>query len=150
MTTQSSTSAVVIGASGGIGGALEAALIDEGHFGNVHGLARSRTGARHLDLLDESTIAAAAAYVAKGPPPGLVVVATGLYLYIFFKTGVQEAYDSVDYLTHNQWWLGGIARSLHRYASDAMVLTMALHLVRHFVFDHYRSFRWFSCSTAAG
>src|SRR5215471_13840192 len=73
-----------------------------------------------------------------------VVVATGLYLYIFFKTGVQEAYDSVESLTHNQWWLGGIARSLHRYASDAMVLAMLLHLVRHFAFDHYRSFRWFS------
>jgi NAD(P)H-flavin reductase/quinol-cytochrome oxidoreductase complex cytochrome b subunit len=73
-----------------------------------------------------------------------VVVATGLYLYIFFKTGVREAYDSVEYLTHTQWWLGGIAHSLHRYASDAMVLAMVLHLVRHFVFDHYRSFRWFS------
>ena len=47
-----------------------------------------------------------------------VVVASGLYLYIFFKTGVNEAYDSVEYLTHEQWWLGGIMRSLHRYASD--------------------------------
>jgi CDP-4-dehydro-6-deoxyglucose reductase, E3 len=73
-----------------------------------------------------------------------VVVATGLYLYVFFKTGVQEAYDSVEYLTVQQWWLGGVARSVHRYASDAMVLTMLLHVVRHFVFDHYRSFRWFS------
>ena len=73
-----------------------------------------------------------------------VVVASGLYLYIFFKTGVHEAYDSVEYLTHEQWWLGGIMRSFHRYASDAMVLAMVLHLVRHFVFDHYRSFRWFS------
>ena len=73
-----------------------------------------------------------------------VVVATGLYVYIFFQTGVNEAYDSVAALTHRQWWLGGIMRSMHRYASDAMVLTMLLHLVRHFVFDHYRSFRWFS------
>ncbi|HTO49990.1 MAG TPA: cytochrome b N-terminal domain-containing protein, partial [Burkholderiales bacterium] len=73
-----------------------------------------------------------------------VVVASGLYLYVFFKTGVQEAYDSVESLTLHQWWLGGVLRSVHRYASDAMVLTMLLHLVRHFVFDHYRSFRWFS------
>jgi len=76
-----------------------------------------------------------------------VVVASGLYLYVFFKTGVQEAYDSVEALTVRQWWLGGILRSVHRYASDAMVLTMGLHLVRHFVFDHYRSFRWFSWIT---
>ncbi|MCC6196590.1 MAG: cytochrome b N-terminal domain-containing protein [Burkholderiales bacterium] len=73
-----------------------------------------------------------------------VVVGSGLYLYIFFSTGVAEAYESVDRLTHAQWWLGGIMRSLHRYASDAMVLAMVLHLTRHFVFDHYRSFRWFS------
>ena len=73
-----------------------------------------------------------------------LVVGTGIYLYIFFETGVEDAYHSVEYLTHQQWWLGGIARSLHRYASDAMVLAMVLHLVRHFVFDHYRSFRWFS------
>lgn len=71
-------SAVVIGASGGIGGAFEAALIEEGAFAAVHGFARSRGGAQHLDLLDEGSIAAAAAYVAKGPPPSLVIVATGL------------------------------------------------------------------------
>jgi NAD(P)H-flavin reductase/ferredoxin len=73
-----------------------------------------------------------------------IVVASGLYLYIFFATGVHEAYDSVERLTHDQWWFGGIMRSFHRYASDAMVLAMVLHLVRHFTFDQYRSFRWFS------
>ncbi len=73
-----------------------------------------------------------------------IVVASGLYLYIFFQTGVNEAYESVEYLTREQWWACGILRSFHRYASDAMVLAMILHLVRHYVFDHYRSFRWFS------
>lgn len=38
-------------------------------------------------------------------------------------------------------------RSLHRYASDAMVLTMLLHLARHFFFDRYRGFRAFSWVT---
>ncbi len=71
-------SAVVIGASGGIGSAFEAALIEEGTFAVVHGLARSRTGSQHIDLLDEASIAAAAAQVAKGPAPTLVIVATGL------------------------------------------------------------------------
>lgn len=78
MSVAAKRSAVIIGASGGIGGALEAALIEEGVFGMVHGFARSRTGAQHLDLLDEDSIAAAAAHVAKGPPPTLVIVATGL------------------------------------------------------------------------
>ncbi|MET0361600.1 MAG: short-chain dehydrogenase, partial [Sphingobium sp.] len=68
------TSAVVIGASGGIGGAFEAALIHENAFDVVHGFARSRSGGQHLDLLDEASIAAAAALVAAGPPPTLVIV----------------------------------------------------------------------------
>lgn len=73
-----SGAAVVIGASGGIGGAFEAALIDEGAFDVVHGFARSRSGPQHLDLVDEASIAAAAAHVAQGPAPTLVIVATGL------------------------------------------------------------------------
>jgi len=73
-----------------------------------------------------------------------VVAASGLYLYIFFDTGVQEAYSSVEQITLRQWWLGGVLRSVHRYASDAMVLTMLLHLLRHFCFDRYRGLRWFS------
>lgn len=70
--------AVIIGASGGIGAALEATLIEEGAFEKVYGFARSRTGTQHLDLRDETSIATAAAHVASGPAPTLVIVATGL------------------------------------------------------------------------
>src|SRR5215831_66128 len=56
-----------------------------------------------------------------------VVVSSGIYLYIFFKTGVHEAYDSVEYLTHGQFWLGGVARSLHPLSFDAVVLDMMFH-----------------------
>ena len=73
-----SGAAVIIGASGGVGAALEAALTDEGAFDVVHGFARSRTGARHIDITDEASIAAAAAIVARGPAPSLAIVATGL------------------------------------------------------------------------
>ena len=73
-----SGTAVIIGANGGIGGALEAALIDEGAFDIVHGFARSRSGAQHIDVTDEASIAAGAALVARGPAPALVIVATGL------------------------------------------------------------------------
>jgi NAD(P)-dependent dehydrogenase (short-subunit alcohol dehydrogenase family) len=78
VTSSTKNAAVVVGASGGIGAAFEAALVDEGVFDVVHGFARSRTGSQHLDLEDEASIAAAAAHVAKGPPPTLVIVATGL------------------------------------------------------------------------
>lgn len=63
--------AVVIGAGGGIGAALVAALREEGR--PVHAFARPE-----LDILDEVSIAAAADTVAKGPAPRLVIVATGL------------------------------------------------------------------------
>ncbi|MFS0770948.1 SDR family NAD(P)-dependent oxidoreductase [Sphingomonas sp. 1P08PE] len=67
-------SAVVIGASGGIGAALVDALTEEEV--PVRGFARSWPGADHLDLEREETIAAAAASLCR--PPDLVVVATGL------------------------------------------------------------------------
>lgn len=76
-----------------------------------------------------------------------VVAATGLYLYIFFETSTVHAYASVERLTHAQWWAGGMVRSVHRYASDALVLTMLLHMARHFCFDRHRGLRWFSWIT---
>lgn len=76
-----------------------------------------------------------------------VIAATGLYLYAFFETGVADAYASVEGLTHGQWFAGGVLRSIHRYASDAFVITMLLHMVRHFAFNHFRGFRWFSWVT---
>ncbi|MBV6415727.1 MAG: Na(+)-translocating NADH-quinone reductase subunit F [Steroidobacteraceae bacterium] len=76
-----------------------------------------------------------------------VVAGTGLYLYIFFDTAVSGAYASVESLTHGQRYIGGIARSVHRYASDGMVLTMTVHLLRHFAFDRLRGYRRFSWIT---
>jgi NAD(P)H-flavin reductase/ferredoxin len=76
-----------------------------------------------------------------------IAVVSGVYLYIFLDTGVKEAYTSVERITHNHFYIGQIMRGLHRYASDGMVLAMGLHLLRHFAFDHYRGFRWFSWVT---
>jgi NAD(P)H-flavin reductase/ferredoxin len=73
-----------------------------------------------------------------------LVVASGLYLYAFFETSVAGAYDSVEALTLGQRYAGGVLRSIHRYASDGVVLVMLLHLARHWCFDRYRGFRWFS------
>ena len=72
------TSAVVIGASGGIGGAIADGLEAGGGFGVVHRFGRSMPGEAHIDLEHEATIAAAAARVAEGPAPALVFVATGV------------------------------------------------------------------------
>lgn len=76
-----------------------------------------------------------------------IVLISGLYLFIFFDTSIAGAYASVEYITHEQWYLAGFMRSLHRYASDAAVITILLHMLREFSLDRYRSFRWFSWFT---
>lgn len=76
-----------------------------------------------------------------------IVIVSGIYLYIFFDTGIHQAYESLEYITNVQWYAGGVMRSLHRYASDALIIVMMLHLVREFVMDRYRGARWFSWFT---
>ncbi|MDH4216188.1 MAG: hydrogenase iron-sulfur subunit [Gallionella sp.] len=76
-----------------------------------------------------------------------VLVGSGAYLYIFYKTGIEISYPSVEDITHEQWYLGGIMRSLHRYASDALVVVMMLHLLREYILGRYRGARWFAWIT---
>ena len=76
-----------------------------------------------------------------------VVGATGLYLFAFFDTSVEGAYRSVQALTEGQWAAGGVLRSVHRYASDAMIAAMAVHALHYFAFDRLRGYRWFSWVT---
>jgi hypothetical protein len=73
-----------------------------------------------------------------------IVAVSGVYLYIFFDTSVSGAYSSVESLTRDQWYAGGVMRSLHRYASDAFLLVTVLHLVRELVYGRFNGFRWFS------
>jgi len=73
-----------------------------------------------------------------------IVAVSGIYLYVFFDTGVTQAYESVEHITHVQWYAGGVMRSLHRYASDALVVMMVLHLVREYVMDRLHGPRWFA------
>lgn len=74
----------VIGASGGIGSALVAALCDDPQVETVFAAARSAGSERRgklqalrLDLLDEATVEAAAAACAEGGALDLVIVASG-------------------------------------------------------------------------
>lgn len=76
-----------------------------------------------------------------------VVLVSGIYVFVFFKTSIFGAYHSVEYLTHEQWYLGGVMRSLHRYAADAAIVTLALHMLVEFATGRYRGARWFSWFT---
>ena len=77
--------AVVIGASGGIGGALSEALANRADVERVHALSRFGAGPDHpdvtlgrIDILDEGSIAKAAARVKDSGVPDLVMVASGI------------------------------------------------------------------------
>lgn len=76
-----------------------------------------------------------------------IVAATGIYLYLFFDTGITDAYASVEYITHDQWYAAGVMRSLHRYASDALVIVVFLHIIREFSLDRLRGRRFFAWIT---
>ena len=76
-----------------------------------------------------------------------VTAATGIYLYIFFDTGIVDAFASVEYMTNEQWYAAGIMRSLHRYASDALVIVVVLHLLREFAMDRLRGKHFFAWLT---
>lgn len=76
-----------------------------------------------------------------------IVAISGIYLFIFFDTGIERAYQSVEYLTKAHWFHAGVMRSFHRYASDLMVVMVVVHLLREFSYDHYRGVRWYSWFT---
>ncbi|MGB5133472.1 MAG: cytochrome b N-terminal domain-containing protein, partial [Steroidobacteraceae bacterium] len=76
-----------------------------------------------------------------------VVAVSGIYLYVFFDTGITRAYDSVEAITQGQAWLGGVLRSLHRYASDGLVAMVLIHMLHEFALDRISGKRWFAWIT---
>lgn len=76
-----------------------------------------------------------------------IVTVSGLYLYTVLDTSITGVYESIDWLTNEQWYLGGVLRSLHRYASDAFILTTMLHLLREWAYGRYYGFRFYSWVT---
>ncbi len=76
-----------------------------------------------------------------------IVAVSGVYLYIFFDTGISGTWQSVEAITHDQWWAGGVMRSLHRYASDALVVLALLHMLHEWAMDRMRGNHWFAWAT---
>lgn len=60
----------------------------------------------------------------------LVVIVTGFYLLYFYK--ISAPYDSVMG-TYNQIYAGRWIHTLHRYASNAAMLAIFLHIIRMFI-----------------
>ncbi len=76
-----------------------------------------------------------------------IMLATGTVLFFYYEPTVAGSFDQLDYLSREQWYFGGVLRSLHRYAADGMVLTMGLHILREMLLGHFQGARWFSWIT---
>ncbi len=70
----------------------------------------------------------------------IVLTVTGLYLTIFYRPGAERAYPSVAALSAN--WLGSVMRTVHRYASDALIVVSILHALKMFFSDRFWGSRW--------
>jgi len=76
-----------------------------------------------------------------------LIAVSGIYLYIVLDTSATGAYASIDQLSREQWYLGGVLRSMHRYAADGFILVMLAHLLREWLFGRYGGFRRYSWLT---
>jgi ferredoxin len=70
----------------------------------------------------------------------LVLIGTGIYLTAIYRPGLDVAYATVEKIDSN--WFGSLMRSVHRYASDAMILLIILHFLKMLFSDRYWGSRW--------
>ncbi len=75
------------------------------------------------------------------------LVITGAYLYLFYEMSPVGAYNSVQEITEGQRWIGGIARSVHRYASATLMLVTLVHMYHVFFSGRVRRYRWLAWIT---
>lgn len=59
----------------------------------------------------------------------------------YFSKNLVNAFTSVDYIT-NSVPFGAVVRGVHRYAGDAMVVAILIHMIRVWFTDRYRQYRW--------
>ncbi len=76
-----------------------------------------------------------------------LLAVSGIYLYTVLDTSASGAHASIERLSREQWYLGGVLRSVHRYAADAFVIVLLLHVLREWLFGHHHGFRRFSWLT---
>ncbi|MEM0951643.1 MAG: cytochrome b N-terminal domain-containing protein [Cyanobacteria bacterium P01_H01_bin.74] len=65
---------------------------------------------------------------------------TGLLLFAYYQPTLANAYSSLHYITY-ELPFGNLFRSLHRYASDGMMIFVILHMFRVWFTDRYREYR---------
>lgn len=70
---------------------------------------------------------------------------SGLYLFIFYNIDPKSSHASVEAISSQ--FIGNIMRGLHRYTSDALILTSIGHMTHVVITDRFRKFRWIAWVT---
>jgi quinol-cytochrome oxidoreductase complex cytochrome b subunit len=65
---------------------------------------------------------------------------SGLILFAYYQPTLASAYASIQYITF-ELPFGNLFRSIHRYASDGMMIFVILHMFRVWFTDRYREYR---------
>lgn len=67
----------------------------------------------------------------------ILMAVTGMFLAAYYAPTTDHAYDSVKYLTEVVTF-GWVIRGIHHYGASAMVIIVALHMLRTFYFGAYK------------
>lgn len=71
-----------------------------------------------------------------------VATVTGIYLFVFYRVGTEEAHRSIEGIMAHPLGVGALMRSLHRYASDAAIVAAVLHGAKMLLGDRFSGARW--------
>lgn len=70
----------------------------------------------------------------------IVLIGTGIYITLIYRPGLDVAYQTVEKI--DSTWFGSLMRSMHRYASDGMIVLIVLHMLKMLVSDRFSGQRW--------
>lgn len=67
----------------------------------------------------------------------LMLAASGYFMTIYYVPSPNQAYQTVDYITH-EVSLGYVVRGVHYWAANLMIVTVSLHMIRVFIYGAYK------------
>jgi quinol-cytochrome oxidoreductase complex cytochrome b subunit len=67
----------------------------------------------------------------------LMLAASGYFMTIYYVPSPDQAYQTVDYITH-EVSLGYVVRGVHYWAANLMIVTTLLHMIRVFIYGAYK------------
>ena len=66
----------------------------------------------------------------------VIALVSGIYLFLFYNVDPRHAYDSVEKISSS--YVHGWGRSVHRYASDLLIIFILLHLLHMLITGKFR------------